>query len=126
MERDRRVETKTRWVLAAGALISAAMTAYVGWHSSARVLIAPFVLWVVSPFVVLWWTVARARAPGAASLLAWTAEIVAAGSAAAYGARIVWPPRAQAAFVFVIVPPIAWLLIVAAVIMGRRSTRPRQ
>jgi hypothetical protein len=79
---------------------------------------------VVSPFIVLWWALTRWRSAGASASLASTAAIVAVGSAAAYGVRSAWAPRAQGAFVFVIVPPIACLITVVAAVIGRGLSRP--
>jgi hypothetical protein len=116
-----------RLAVIAGAITSAALTAYVGWHG-ARVLIAPFLAWVVSPFVLLWWVLTRARstAPAASKVLSTAAVVVSAASVAAYTARVVSPPGSQGAFVFVIVPPIAWFVVAGAGLMAWRSARPRQ
>ena len=113
-----------RWAVVAGACASAALTAYVGWHSQARVLIAPFVLWVAAPFVLLWWALARAvRWPASAGrIVSATAILVSSGTVAAYVARVIWPPRSQAAFVFVAVPPIAVALAAVAMLTGSRAT----
>jgi hypothetical protein len=50
-------------------------------------------------------------------------------SLAIYTDAVVRPPRALAAFVFIVVPPISWLLAavalsIAALISSRRSGRP--
>ena len=94
-----------------------------------RFLLVIFVFWVLSPFVLLvladrfstrWSGVTRAT-------LYSVMLLVAVGSVAAYGADAVWPRRSQAAFVYVIVPPISWLVtavvIAASALMSRESSR---
>ena len=94
-----------------------------------RFLLVIFVFWVLSPFVLLvladrfstrWSGVTRAT-------LYSVMLLVAVGSVAVYGADAVWPRRSQAAFVYVIVPPISWLVtavvIAAAALMSRESSR---
>jgi hypothetical protein len=72
-----------------------------------------FALWVLSPFVALvlasvvskrWSMVTRAT-------LHTLMLILAICSLAIYGVVALGPPRAQTAFVFVVVPPASWLLM---------------
>jgi hypothetical protein len=118
------MEPRARLALLAGAGASAAITTYVGWYG-ARVLIAPFLIWILSPFVMLWWLLVQASRwpPPARRLLSIAATVVSAVSVWAYVMRVVYPPRAQGAFVFVIVPPLAWFAIGAAMLMARMSAR---
>jgi hypothetical protein len=112
-----------RFTLIAGAAASAVPTAYVGW-SGARVLIAPFLVWVVSPFVLLWWLLGR-TGPAASRMLRVTAVGVSTACVAAYMARIAWPPRSQGAFVFVIMPPLACIAALVAMLTAGAFRRPR-
>jgi len=115
-----------RFTLIAGAAASAVLTAYVGW-SGARVLIAPFLVWVVSPFVLLWCLLGRTgpAASGASRMLRVTAVGVSTACVAAYMARIAWPPRSQGAFVFVIMPPLACVAALVAMLTASAFRRPR-
>ena len=97
---------------------------------SPRLLLVIFTIWVLSPFVALilaevvskrWSVVTRAT-------LYSVMLVVALGSLAIYGHDALRPRRAQAAFVYVAVPPASWLLIaivvpIAALLSGRRSRR---
>jgi len=101
-----------------------------GRHNSSRILLVLFALWVLSPFVVLvlanmvskrWSVLTRAT-------LYSVMLVLTLGSLAIYGDVALGPPRAQTAFVFVVVPPASWLLIAivlptAALLSGRRSRR---
>jgi hypothetical protein len=96
-----------------------------------RLLLVLFSIWVLSPFVALVWanvaskrwsSLTRATLHGVTLALA-------LGSLAVYGGLVVVaPPGAANAFVFVVVPPVSWLLMTVAVAMaalvsGRRSRR---
>ena len=109
---------------------SVALTWYAGHQSDSRSLVALFVIWVLSPFVGLvladmaskhWSVFARATLYNVMLVLV-------IGSLAIYGAHALRPPRTQAAFVFIVVPPASWLLIVIIVtIAGLKSRRlPRR
>ncbi len=108
---------------AAAAAGSVAITMYAGRQNPSRLLVAAFVVWVVSPFVAL------SVAHGAARR--WTMSlrtvlyavmlVVALASLALYGARLMWPPRAQAAFVFVVLPPASWAF--AAIVLAAPLVR---
>lgn len=93
-----------------------------------RIVIVGFVVWILSPFVVL----------GAAHLISkrWSnltrrtlyivMLIIALGTLAAYGDDAIGRRTAHAAFVYVMVAPVSWLLIaialsIAAIISRRRS-----
>jgi len=84
-----------------------------GGRSRPLLLVPLFAAWDLSPFVLLWiadrfaagWT--KATRTALYSLM----MIVAAGSVAYYVADAIWPRSAQAAFPYVIAPPVSWLLI---------------
>ena len=109
-----------------GAVASAALTVYVGWHG-ARVLIAPFLAWVVAPFALLWWLLDRAGSTEtvAGRVLPVTAVAVTTACVAAYTARALWPPRSQGAFVFVLMPPTASIAAIVAMLTASAFRRPR-
>jgi len=114
--------------LLAGAVGSVFLVFYYGQRNPSRLLIVLFAVWVISPFVVLLaadvmsvrWS-PRSRATLYGVMLA-----IAAGSLAAYADATFGPPRGQGAFVFVIVPPLSWLVsgavIAIALVRGRRPS----
>jgi len=98
-----------------------------GGRSRPLVLVPLFAAWDISPFVLLWiadrfaesWT--RATRTALYSLMV----IVAVGSVAYYIADAIWPRPAQPAFLYVIAPPVSWLLIVAVLGMTAMFSRKR-
>ena len=86
-----------------------------------------FVVWVLSPFVMLaladriW----RRWPDSTRPVLHVLAIIIAAGSLAIYGFRVWRPPASTPAFVFVMVPPLSWLLIAAVVSFVAITSRQR-
>lgn len=99
-------------VAAFGALVAEALMLYAGRQNTHYLITALFIVWVASPFVLLF--VADRYADNWPQpmrvTLAMLMLIITVATIVVYAARIAWPPRAQAAFVFVIVPPISWLL----------------
>ena len=86
-----------------------------------------FVVWVLSPFAMLsladriW-----GRWPASTrTVLHVLAIIIAAGSLVIYGVRVWRPPASTPAFVFVIVPPLSWLLIATVVSFVAFTSRQR-
>lgn len=112
----RKTAVVAAWVGAAGSL--AAVT-YSGRNSPVRFVLGPmFAVWVAAPFAALL-LVARASRSWSgtvrAALFAVTI-LVSAATLAIYAVRILAPPNAQGAFVFVAVPP-ASIIIAAAVLL---------
>ena len=115
----------------AGAVGSVGLMLYAGRRNNSRLLLVLFALWVLSPFVALVlgnmvsnrWP-ARIRATLYGLML-----VLTVGSLAFYGAVALGPPRAKAAFVFVVVPPVSWLLIAIVVsiaaLISRSLSRPQ-
>lgn len=113
-----------------GAVGSVGFTLRAGQRNPSRFLIALFVLWVLSPFIAMlfgsflfkdWQALTRATLQSVALILSLV-------SLAIYGRVALGPPRAKTAFVFVVVPPLSWLLMVLAVtvaaFVSRRRSRP--
>lgn len=112
-----------------GALGSVGLMLWVGHRNPSRVLLGLFVIWDLSPFIALiladivskrWSVLTRAALYGVMLILA-------LGSLALYG-DVVWRPRPQPAFMFLVVPLGSWLLMtivvpIAALISRRRSHR---
>ncbi len=84
-----------------------------GQRNNSRVLLGLMTIWVLSPFVALltayvvskrWSTLTRIT-------LHIVMLVIALGSLASYGYVALRPPKAQAAAVYVVFPPVSWLLI---------------
>ena len=113
----------------AGAAGSVGLILRVGHRNPSRVLLVLFVIWDLSPFVVLlladmvakrWSVITRAT-------LHIVMLVLALSSLALYG-DVFLRPRAQPAFMFLVVPLGSWLLMtivvpIAALISGRLSRR---
>lgn len=123
------MRTTSLIVVVVGAAGSVGLTLYAGRHSDSLTLKVLFALWVLSPFLGLilagatrLWSIFTGSARYSAML------VVSLGSLAIYGVRVLRPPKAQAAFVFVVVPLVSWLLIAVVVplatwLAGRQSHR---
>jgi hypothetical protein len=110
----------------AAAFASVALTLWVGRGGSSLVLMVLFVGWVLLPSVgllladrmsVRWSPVTR-------TTLYIVMLVVAVASVAAYGAVAV-RPRAQPAFVFLVVPLCSWMLMVIAIGVAAVVSRDR-
>ena len=113
----------------AGALGSVGLMLWVGHRNPSRVLLVLFVIWDLAPFIALvvadivskrWSVLTRATLYGVMLILT-------LGSLALYG-DVVWRPRPQPAFMFLVVPLGSWLLMtvvipITALVSGRRSRR---
>ena len=93
-----------------------------------RLLLVIFAIWVLSPFValVLAYVVSKRWSVLTRAALYIVMLVVTLGSLVIYGDDALGHRRAQAAFVYVAVPPASWLLMaiavpIAALISGRRS-----
>jgi hypothetical protein len=113
----------------AGALGSVGLMLWVGHRNPSRLLLVLFTIWDLSPFIALvltdivskrWSVLTRATLYGVMLILT-------LGSLVIYG-DVVWRPRPQPAFMFLVVPLGSWLLMTivvptAALISGRLSRR---
>ena len=114
--------------LLAGAIGSVGFVFHYGRRNPSHLLIVLFAIWVISPFVALFAAgvvSTRWPAPTRATLYV-VMLVIAAGSLATYGDAALGPPKGQGAFVFVIGPPLSWLLSavvvsIAVFAFGRRS-----
>ena len=112
-----------------GALGSVGLMLWVGHRNPSLLLLGLFVIWVLSPFMALllanmvskrWSVITRATLYGVMLILTLI-------SLAFYG-DIIWRPRPQPAFMFLVVPFGSWLLMtivvsIAALISSRLSSR---
>ncbi|SRR6266436_2701227 len=114
--------------VAVGAVGSVGLMFWVGHRNPSRVLLFLFLIWVLAPFVGLlladmiskcWSIITR-------TTLYSVMLILALGSLACYG-DVVLRPRPQAAFTFLVVPPVSWLLmtivVAIAALISRRMSR---
>jgi ACR3 family arsenite efflux pump ArsB len=115
----------------AGAVGSIGFMLYAGRRNHSLLLPVLFTIWVLSPFVALGFAhLASKRWPVLTQATLYSLMLVLApGSLAIYGHAALHPPKAQAAFVFVAVPPASWLLMaivvpVSALISRRRPRFP--
>ena len=113
----------------AGAVGSVGLMFRSGQHSP-RLLLALFFFWVLAPFValVLAHVVSKRWSVLTRATLYSVMLVVTLGSLAIYGYDAWRPRKAQAAFWYVLVPPLSWLLIavvvpIAALISRRMSRR---
>lgn len=119
------LRTMARGAVVAGAAGSVGLMAVAG-HPPIFLRVI-FVVWVLSPFVMLaladriW-----GRWPDSTrTVLHVLAIIIAAGSLAIYGFRVWRPPASTPAFVFVMVPPLSWLLIATVASFVAFTSRQR-
>jgi hypothetical protein len=112
----------------AGGVGSLGLTLRAGHRNPSRILILLFAIWVLSPFAALGWAcMASQRWSNLTQAALYCVTLaVALVSLITYGVVALGPPRAQTAFVFVVVPPASWLLMaivvpIAALISRRRG-----
>jgi hypothetical protein len=91
-------------------------------------IIALFVVWVLSPFVVLGiaHAVAKCWAPSTQTALYWVTLLVTVASIAIYADDAVAHRTAHPAFVYVAVPPASWLASAIAFGVGAWMARRKQ
>ena len=113
----------------AGAAGSVGLTLRAG-RSTPRFLLVLFVVWVLSPFVVLAWAnmLSKRWSVLTRATLYCVSLVITLGSLIIYGNVVLPPVGSPRAFVFVVVPPGSWSLVaiavpIAAFISRRRSHR---
>src|SRR5258705_9858346 len=99
-------------------------------RSAPRLLLVLFTIWVLSPFVALAWAniVSKRWSVLTRATLYCVTLVITLGSLGIYLDRVLRPPKSTPAFVFVVVPPVSWMLMTivlatAALILRRRSHR---
>ena len=109
------------------AAVSVGLTLLAGRRNNSRILIALFVIWVVSPFIGLivangvsmrWSLVTRATLY---SLML----VTSVGSSAFYAVVVLGSPRPKQASVFLMVPLASWLLVATVVPVAAFLSRRR-
>ncbi|MCA1597166.1 MAG: hypothetical protein LC772_12195 [Chloroflexi bacterium] len=96
-----------------GAAGSVGATVYTGRGNKSLLLMALFVIWVLSPFIALLRASARARRRESSlqTALCGLILVVVLGSLSIYGQAVFGPPRAKPASTFLVIPLVSWLLI---------------
>lgn len=121
------LRTAALFAVLSGAVGSVGFTLRAGQRNPSRFLIVLFVIWVLSPFVALvflnfiskdWSVITRATVYSVTLVLS-------LASLAIYGRVALGPPRAKTAFVFVVVPPLSWLVMPLAVSVAAFVSRKR-
>ena len=109
----------------AGAVGSVGLILWVGHRNPSRLLLALFVIWDIAPFIALvlanmtsqrWSVLTRAT-------LYSVTLVITLGTLAIYGDVAFGPPRPTPAFMFLVVPPISWLLMTIVVPIGALISR---
>jgi hypothetical protein len=120
------VRTVAELLTLVGAVVSLGLMLWVGHRNSSVVLIAIFIVWVTSPFVMLLWAhrAAKGWPPAREELVRRVAISVSLGSVFVYAATAFLMHLAKPAGPFLFVPFASWCII--ALFLGRRITATRK
>jgi hypothetical protein len=114
--------------IVAGAVGSVGLMLRAG-RNPPRLLLAGFVVWVLSPFAALAWAHSASKRWAAVTRAALDCVtlVITLGSLAIYGGLVAPPTGSRPAFVFVAVPPASWVLMAVVVgiaaLISRRQAR---
>ena len=113
-------------VVLAGALGSLGIVLYTGRNNDSIPLEVLFLFWVISPFAALLidFTISRHWSVLKRTTLYFLMLVISIGSLVAYSGALS-PPGIKAAFVFLVVPLISWLLMLIVIPMVSLFTRRR-
>ena len=97
----------------AGAVATIVLMLYAGGPNRPLVLVPLFAVWDISPYVMLWFLhrLSARWAPTPRTVLYYVMIAVTIGSVGYYLYDLAHPRPAQAAFPYVIVPPVSWLFV---------------
>ena len=115
------LHTAALTALVVGAGCSVGLTLWVGRRNPSRVLMALFVIWVLSPFAALLWAdmVSKSWSISSRTTLCSVMLVLALSSMALYGDVVLRPPRSTPASRFLLVPLGSWLVMaIAAMVSG--------
>lgn len=115
----RQLRTAALVAVLAGAVGAIGLWIYAARHPP-PLIIALFVVWVLSPFAILGigHVVAKRWSPGTQKALYWVTLFIVLANLVIYGDDAVAHRTAHPAFVYVAVPPASWLVTIAAVTIG--------
>jgi hypothetical protein len=109
-------------VVLIGAIISAILTINAGHKNVSVILPALFLIWVLSPFIMLLVTNSKIkRYPDNGRIIQYILMIFLSLSSVIGYTGILSPVGAKAAAVFLIVPLISWVLIIIFIIIRNKS-----
>ena len=116
----------SRLILILGAVGSLALMLYAGRSNTHILITIGFIFWVLAPFALLALAERRSAswAPAMKTTLQTLIWVVVLGSLVIYAYRAAVPPRATGAFLFVIVPPVAVVLVLVALVIVSLRSRP--
>jgi len=122
------LRTLTIIAVATGGVCSFVLTLRAG-HSSPRLLLVVFLIWVLSPFVALAWAnmISTRWSRLTRTTLVGTSLFITLISLAFYS-KIISPPAGSAnAFIFIVVPLASWflaaILVTATILLSRKRSR---
>ncbi len=128
--RSGRLKRVSGLALITGAAGSLGLMLYAGRHNKHFFITALFTVWVLAPFASLALAdfLSSRWLPPIRRTLQIMTILVALVSLAVYIQDAIWPRQAQAAFVYVAVPPATWLasalVLGAAAVLWRSPSRP--
>ncbi len=107
----------SRAALYVGAVGSLALMFYAGRHNTHLIIFVLFTGWVLIPFVALGWAHMRAErwSPSVSRTIDVVILLVTVGTLGCYVFDLFWPRREQAAYMYVIVAPVATVLAALAI-----------
>ena len=113
--------------LVIGAVGSIGLWIHAAQHPPPLIIVL-FVVWVLSPFVVLGigHVVAKRWAPGTQAALYWVTLLVTLASIVIYADDAVAHRTAHPAFVYVAVPPASWVVSAVAIGLGAWMAKRKQ
>ncbi|MDP8980089.1 MAG: hypothetical protein M3O35_05810 [Acidobacteriota bacterium] len=111
----------------AGAAGSLVFMLRAGYRNRSGLLVTLFTIWVLAPFAGLaWgWLVSQRWEVRTRTALYCVTLAVTLGSLGIYAADAWGPPKPKAAFVFVAVPPVSWLVMAIALALAAFLFRRR-
>jgi len=133
VRRDR-MEDRLLSRLQAAALLAVLMGAggafsfmlYAGRRNSSFFLMTLMAIWVLSPFLALLWAhVVSKRWPGPIRATLYGLMLALPLASLVFYGVDAWRPRAQPAFMFVLLPPASWLFMAIVILMAAYRSRSR-
>jgi hypothetical protein len=114
----------TRMVVLAGIVASLSLMFYTGRNNESILLMSVFTAWIVSPFMVLLAaSQVSAGWPGKRQVVLNLIMLaIPAVSVLAYSGKVS-PAGTRPAFMFIVMPLISWLIMVALYLQARRSSK---
>jgi hypothetical protein len=113
------LRTATILALSIGAIVSAIFTLHAGRKNASIILPALFLIWVLSPFIVLLYAHYRVKR-NIANLHCLFMLLLSILSVIAYSG-VLNPVNGKAAAVFLFIPLISWVMIIIGVVVIKRS-----